>query len=132
MCGKWYKVIRILLMPLTNLAYALANFEIPYTANIGGGLQVLHPAMGVVINDKAIIGSNLTLVGGNVIGLTSHETDRFVLGNGVYMGANATIIGPVQLADHIVIGANACVIRSCLRSHATLAGVPARELHAAV
>ncbi len=66
------------------------------------------------------------------MGYTSLETDRFVLGNGVYLGANATIIGRVQLADHIVIGANACGVRSCLRSHASLVGVPAKEIPAAV
>lgn len=128
--GNWYKVMRIPLMPLANLVYSLANFDVPYRANIGGGLQVLHPAMGVVINGKAQIGSNLTLVGGNVIGLAGkNKQGKFVLGDGIIMGANATIIGPVELAERIVIGANACVIRSCLRPHATLAGVPAKEIH---
>lgn len=127
--GDWYKVVRIPLMPFANLAYSLANFEVPYSTSIGGGLQVLHPAMGIVVNAKAEIGSNLTLVGGNVIGLTGNKNGKLILGDGVHMGANATIIGPVELAEHIVIGANACVIHSCFQPHATLAGVPAKELH---
>ncbi len=66
--GKSYKLIRIPLVPVLFPLYAYSNCEISYHAEIGPGITVLHPSMGVVISGFAKIGKNLTLTGGNVIG----------------------------------------------------------------
>lgn len=84
--------------------------------------------MGVVINGSCVIGNNLTLVGGNVIGLSkSVEGKEFIIGNNVSLGANACIIGPVKLGNNINIGALACVVKDA-ESNTTLVGVPAKEI----
>lgn len=85
--------------------------------------------MGVVINGCCKIGKNLTLVGGNVIGVTRKaKQGDFLIGDNVNVGANACIIGPVKLGDNIKIGALACVVRDA-PSNVTLVGVPARILN---
>ncbi len=66
--GGAYAYIRIIFIPLFNIIQAYSNLDIHYHAQIKGGLLVLHPSVGVVISGFSIIGSNLTLTGGNIIG----------------------------------------------------------------
>ena len=125
--GKLYSIIRILLLPIINILQAYSNLDIHYKANIKGGLFVLHPSNGIVISGKSIIGSNLTLTGGNVIGISKKcNTGEFVIGDNCSLGANAVIIGPLMLANNIRIGASACVVKSYAESNVTLIGVPAK------
>lgn len=126
--GGGYRYIRVVLSPVIYLVQALSHLEINYRANIGPGIKILHPSMGVVINGSCVIGNNLTLVGGNVIGLSkSVEGKEFIIGNNVSLGANACIIGPVKLGNNINIGALACVVKDA-ESNTTLVGVPAKEI----
>lgn len=125
--GKPYEIIRIVFLPLINLIQAYSNVEIHYKADIKGGLSILHPSMGVVISGKSIIGFNLTLTGGNVIGISKKCTvGEFVLGDNCNLGANAVVLGPVKIGNNIKIGALACVTRDFLESGVTLVGVPAK------
>ncbi len=125
--GKPYTVLRILFLPLINMIHAITNIDIHYFSNIGGGLVILHPAIGVVISGKAIIGSNLTLTGGNVIGINkTTKMGTFVIGKNCEVGANAVILGPIMLGDNIKIGALACVTKDCLMPNSILVGVPAQ------
>ena len=73
--------------------------------------MVLHPGLGVVVSGSTIAGENLTLTGGNCIGIRqSVNTGELVLGDGVYLGANAVVLGPVKIGNQVVIGAGAVVI----------------------
>lgn len=125
--GKAYQFLRILLLPIINLIQAYSNIDIHYKANIKGGLSILHPSMGIVISGKSIIGHNLTLVGGNVIGINKKtETGQFIIGNNCELGANAVILGPVKIGDNIKIGALACVTKDFPEPNVILVGVPAQ------
>lgn len=122
--------MRILFLPILFPLYAYSNLEIAYTADIGPGISVLHPSMGVVISGFAMIGKNLTLTGGNVIGGRPEVRNggaKFMLGDNVNLGANAVILGPVVLGDNITIGALAMVNRD-FGSECTLVGVPAKNM----
>ena len=92
-------------------------------------MLILHPSVGCVISGQSIIGENLTLTGGNIIGLKKIKgKEEFRIGNNCSLGANATIIGPLILGNNIKIGASACVVRSCVNDNSTLVGVPAYEI----
>jgi len=127
--GKVYKVIRIPFIPILFPLYAYSNCEISYHADIGPGISVLHPSMGVVISGLATIGKNLTLTGGNVIGAKSSVRigEVFIIGDNANLGANAVVLGPLRLGDDITIGASAMVNRD-FPAGSTLVGVPARKL----
>lgn len=128
--GPAYPYLRVPLIPLYSLLQAYSNLDIHYKADIKGGLIVLHPSVGVVVSGMSVIGKNLTLTGGNIIGAKAGcSAGDIVLGDDCTLGANAVIIGPVHLANGIQIGASACVTRSFKNNHITLAGVPAKELH---
>ncbi|WP_431135865.1 serine acetyltransferase [Psychroserpens mesophilus] len=125
--GKAYGIIRVPFIPIFNILQSYSNIEIHYKANIKGGLSVLHPSVGCVISWRTNIGENLTLTGGNIIGIkTEHSKDKFIIGNNCTFGANATVVGPLQLGNDIIIGASACVTESCLTDGSILMGVPAK------
>lgn len=97
------------------------------TELIGKGLIVYH--FNNVINSGAVIGENLHLHGGNVIGNNGADDLRCpVIGNNVMIGAGAKIIGNVTIADNIKIGAGAVVVSSFTEPGITIGGVPARKL----
>lgn len=128
--GKTWCVLRIVFSPFSLLVRPwLGGCEIHYRADIGKGLRVLHPSLGVVISADAIVGDNLCLVGGNCIGERRklHRGD-LVIGNNVSMGVNAVILGPVQVGDNINIGAGAVVIND-VKDNSTVVGVPAVSIN---
>jgi serine O-acetyltransferase len=127
--GNSYSVIRIIFLPIISLIQFYSNMDIHYQADIGPGLKVLHPAMGIVISGLSRIGNNLTLIGGNVIGAKSGCLPwGIVIGDQCTLGANAVVVGPVKIANNVEIGALACVVKDCLEEGAILVGVPAHSI----
>lgn len=127
--GDIYGYLRIPFIPIINLLQAYSNIDIHYKSNIKGGISILHPSVGCVVSAQAIIGQNLTLIGGNVIGLNKECRDNdFLIGDNCTLGANATIMGPLKLGNNINIGASACVVKDCLIHNSVLVGVPAKIL----
>ncbi len=51
-----------------------------------------------------------------------------VLGNDVYVGAGAKVIGPVAIGDGARVGANAVVVRDVERDTTVTVGIPARPV----
>ncbi len=127
--GPGWKVIRALLAPLHFLLGPwTGRYEIPAEADIGGGLLVLHGALGVVISKHARIGRNCTLAGGNCIGVRKPiRPGELVIGDHVLIGANAVVLGPVHIGDRARIGAGAVVTHDIAAGEAA-AGRSARTL----
>lgn len=127
--GRPYVVLRPMFFPIFLFLRVLSGkHEISYRADIGKGLCVLHPALGVVVWAKAVCGTNLTLTGGNSIGSRkSMAVGGVALGSNVYLGVNAVVLGPCVLGDHVQVGAGAVVITNLL-SGARAVGVPARQV----
>lgn len=125
--GKPYKYFRIILLPFFNLWQSYSNIDINYKAEVGKGMIVLHPSMGIVISGRSIIGERLTLTGGNVIGAKAGcNYGDLMIGNNCTLGANAVIIGPIKLANQISIAALACAVKDCLTDNILLVGIPAK------
>ena len=105
-----------------------AAFEIPYGANIGKGFSILHPCLGVVIHGDARCGENFQLAGGNVLGIKEHLPDRtLTIGNNVFVGVHAIILGPCTIGDNAIIGASSVVVKD-VAENSVVAGNPAREI----
>ena len=90
------------------------------------GIMLDH-GTGIVIGETATVGHNcsilhhVTLGGSGKKGVVRHPS----VGNGVLLGAGATVLGPVQIGDASQVGAGTLVI-SDLPSHCVAVGVPAR------
>lgn len=124
--GSRYGYVRNLFVPLFAwLAFWSTAHDIHYLADIGPGLHVMHPALGIVISAHTTAGERLAVVGGNSIGL--RKQGKVVLGSGVTIGANAVILGPLTLGDNVTVGALSLVLHDA-PDGATLVGNPARIL----
>jgi len=77
---------------------------------IGNSILVWHPHS-ILINKNAKIGNNCVLAGNNVIG---NNKGFPVIGDNVFMGVGAVVIGNVTIGDNVKIGANATVTKSVL------------------
>ncbi len=127
--GRPYEIIRVIFIPIFNLIQAYSNIELNYKSDIREGLLVLHPSTGIVISGLSVIGKNMTLTGGNIIGARPGcKYGEIKIGDNCSLGANAVILGPIKLGNGINIGASACVVNDCLFDNATLIGVPARQI----
>lgn len=84
------------------------NIDVPSHSSFGGGLYIPHAlAGGIVINANSTVGERVTLLSGVVIG--GNHTGTPVIGNDVFIGANAVIIGNIKIGDSVTIGAGAIV-----------------------
>lgn len=132
MMGRYWSAIRILLGPfffITRPWFGGNRCELNYHADIGPGLKILHPALGIVVSGKTIAGEKLTLTGGNCIGERGNsQQGQIRLGKEVSLGINAVVLGPVQIGDRVVIGAGAVVTKNASNG-AVLIGVPAKPLN---
>ncbi len=124
--GPSYKVLRTILAPLTFLLRPwTGGIEIHYEADVAGGLQILHPSLGAVISKYAVIGANLTLTGGNCVGgRRPLRRGEIWIGDDVFLGANASVLGPIRVGDRVNIGAGAVAVRD-IPDDTTVTGVPA-------
>lgn len=91
-------------------------------AEFGPGLVLIH-SQGVVINSSVRGGSDVMIEHQVTIGAERRQVP--IIGDGVFIGAGAKIIGAVTIGAGARIGANAVVIRD-VPPGATAVGVPAR------
>ena len=111
--GPAWSAAHVALAPLRLAASPWTpRCEIHYEADIGRGLRLLHPSLGIVVSGKTVAGKNLVLTGGNCIGSRKPLKDGDIrLGDDVMLGANAVVLGPVTLGNGVRVGAGALVVR---------------------
>ncbi|MBV8556792.1 MAG: serine acetyltransferase [Planctomycetaceae bacterium] len=91
-------------------------------AEFGPGLVLIH-STGVVINGRVRGGSNVLIEHQVTIGAERRQNP--VIGDDVFLGAGAKVLGPVSIGDGARIGANAVVVDD-IPPHCTVVGIPAR------
>ena len=101
------------------------GFDIPRNV-FGPGLNIHHYGC-IVVNAHAKVGKNCNLQQHTTIGQGSRG-DYAVIGDNVFIGTGAKIIGPVHIADNCQIGANAVVTKDFLEEGSIIAGVPAKVI----
>jgi serine O-acetyltransferase len=99
------------------------NFEID-SPNLGKNVFFYHN--NIVINPHAIVGDNCKFHGDNCIGNNGFDEKAPTLGNNVDVGYGACIIGDIEIADNVIIGANSLVNKSFNEPGVIIAGVPAK------
>jgi serine O-acetyltransferase len=102
------------------------KFYIPLNV-CGPGFSIAQHTGPIVINQDATVGANCRISMGVLIG-RSPKDGAPKIGNHVFMGPNAVIVGPIEIADGIAIGANSYVSKSFLEPAITVAGAPARKV----
>jgi len=107
---------------------ALNGCVIGRNAEFDKGFVIMH-SHGVVINGGVKGGKNIVIEGGVVIGAAHNGLPVKVptLGNNVFIGAGAKILGDIKIGNNVKVGANAVVVKD-VPDGATVVGVPAREI----
>jgi serine O-acetyltransferase len=99
--------------------------EIPRSVAAGPGLLIPHACRGVILHPDTVIGSDVTLFHQVTIGVRDGGPPPRI-GDSVYLGAGAKVLGTITLGTGARVGANAVVVRD-VRAGATVVGVPATE-----
>lgn len=110
-------VIKIPLKIIYKIIQIIFQFELPFSTEVGGGLRLRH-LNGIIINANTKIGTNCTIFQQVTIGSNEQkgENGGAILGNNVYIGAGAKIIGKINICNDVNIGANAVVSKNVNRS----------------
>ncbi len=85
---------------------ALTGSDLSPRAVVGGGLRLNHP-VGVVVGPNCVVGARCSMMQGVTLGHGRGGSP--VLGDDVFLGPHAVVIGGVQVASRVNVGANAVV-----------------------
>lgn len=127
--GSWLRSRGVPLIPRLCEAICFVVFScvLPSSATIGQGTVLGYRGLGIVVHKRAVIGSGCLISPHVVIGGRSGHSQVPVLGDRVFVGARAKVLGPVVVGDGAVIGANAVVV-SDVPPRTVVAGIPARVI----
>lgn len=86
------------------------GFQIPSNTEIGEGLYIGHHGV-IVINEKAKIGKNCNIAHGVTIGQANRGKLKGcpTIGNKVWIGAGAVIVGNINIGSNVLIAPNSFV-----------------------
>mgnify|MGYP000070601241 CR=1 FL=1 len=106
----WNRRLRLLARLLAHIVRRRTGVEIHPGARIGRRVTIDH-GMGVVIGETAEIGDDVHMYSGVVIGATARQKGKRhpTIEDGVIIGANAVLLGPIRVGKGAKIGAGAVV-----------------------
>jgi serine O-acetyltransferase len=86
------------------------SIQIPISVQIGEGLLLPHFG-GIVINSKSAIGNNCNILQNVTLGNTKRGQKKGapLIGNNVYIGPSATVVGGITVGNNVLIVANSFV-----------------------
>ena len=123
----WGGVKRIYFMKKLSRLRAITGIELnPNCAD--SGLHIVHGKIVVHLNAK--IGKDCKILSDVTIGWQGRydKPGAPQIGDRVFIGSGAKIIGNITIASDVVIGANAVVVHSINEPGVTVAGNPAKKV----
>lgn len=104
------------------------GLSIPFSTKIGSGFYIGHFG-NIVVNKRVAIGKNCNVSQGVTIGQTNRgeRAGYPIIGDNVYIGPGAKIIGNVRIGSNVAIGAN-CVVTKDVPNDSVVTGVPGRVI----
>ncbi len=110
---------------ISQIARFFTGVEIHPGAKIGKGFFIDHGA-GIVIGETAEIGENCVLFHNVTLGGTGkHGGKRHpTIGNNVFIGTGAILLGPITVGNNVRIGANTFLYMVDIPDNATVVGTP--------
>jgi serine O-acetyltransferase len=110
-----------------KLLFWFFKIEISRLASIGPGLRLPHP-MGLIIAPNVTLGENCDLYADVRLVLAHGSRQGPEIGNHVFIGDGAKVLGHVKVGDHAVIGVSSVVTKD-IPAHATAVGIPAKVIN---
>jgi serine acetyltransferase len=103
--------------------------ELPGPVEIGPGLRLPHGGRGVILHANTRIGANATIYHRVTIGVRGTPDQAPTLGDNVYLGAGASVLGDIEIGSDVKVGAGAVVVAN-VPSGTTVVSQPARLMPA--
>jgi serine O-acetyltransferase len=127
--GLWGAKLRLPARMLSQVARFYTGVDIHPGALLGRRLFIDH-AMGVVIGETAIVGSDVTIYQGVTLGGTGkgHGKRHPTVCDGVFIGNNANVLGNITVGENSRVGAGSVVL-SDVPPNSTVVGVPAHIVY---
>ena len=124
----WLQERHSLAFFLQNQVSTIFGVDIHPAARIGCGIMLDH-ATGLVIGETAIVEDDVSILHGVTLGGTGKESDdrHPKVRSGVMIGANASIIGNIEIGEGAKVGAGSVVMKD-VPPHVTVAGIPAKVI----
>ena len=122
----WTKGMKVFGRLLSNIGRFYTGIEIHPGARIGRRFFIDH-GMGVVIGETSEIGDDVTIYQGVTLGGTSRSKEKRhpTVEDGVLIGVDATILGPVTIGRNSKIGSGSVVLDN-VPPDCTVVGIPGR------
>lgn len=112
---------------ITTASRILFSAYVPAGASIGAGSELGYGGIGVIIHKDAVIGREVLISPGVVIGGRNGLKGVPVIEDGAKIGAGAKVLGPIRIGAGALVGANAVVLHDVAPGQ-SVAGVPARPV----
>ena len=100
------------------------GIEIVVSAPIGPGFYIAH-SVGCVLAPRSI-GANCSIISNVTLGMRN-EWAFPIIGDNVFIGAGARVLGGIRLGDNSIVGANAVVVKDVAPA-TTVVGIPAKPI----
>lgn len=100
--------------------------DLPYSLNLEG-VYLCHNGFEIVINSNAIIGKGTVIQNSVCIGEMDGSHKSPMIGENVFIGCHACILGDIKVGNNVKIGAGVVVIKD-VPDNCTVVGVPARVI----
>lgn len=123
-CTTTFAPLKLIYKGLFRFWANLKGLEIPVNQLIRGGLYIGHH-YNITINPNARIGRNCNIHKGVVIGQTNRGPRKGAptIGDRVWIGINAAIVGDITIGDDVLIAPNSYV-NIDIPSHSVVFGNP--------
>ncbi|MGI6545583.1 MAG: serine acetyltransferase [Fastidiosipilaceae bacterium] len=99
-----YDLLKIICMVRMRQISKQSGIQIPYKTRIGRGFYIGHTGT-IIINEKVIIGDNCNISTGVTLGIENRGKRKGcpTIGDRVWIGTNAVIIGKVKIGNNVLI-----------------------------
>lgn len=123
--GRKLKKTPVLQKTLNQVIRFWYSCDIYCQTNIADSVNIVHGGLGCVINMNSVIEGGVLIQSKVTIGIERMEGGGVpIIRKNVFIGTGAIILGPIEVGENSVIGANAVVTKN-VPPNCTVVGIPA-------